>query len=88
MDEITLIQARTNINLMIEQLDQWNDKKPNDRLMKWKELLIESLLTNSELENEFKIARQRNSELEMKLLNLDKENKDLISQNEKLAQGL
>jgi len=86
LNEIMLMIAHSNINLMVEQLDQWNDKKPNDKLTIWKTKLVESEAVFRTLEKEFRITRQRTSELEIKLLELIKTNKELTEQNERLME--
>lgn len=88
MNELDLIIGRSNLNLIIEQLDQWNDKKPNEKLTFWKGKMLETELTFRHMENELRTSRQRNAELEAKFLELKQENQTLTDQNERLKQGV
>ena len=68
MNELDLIIAYSNINLMIEQLDQWNDKKPNKKLELLKSKLQASEETFRKLEQMYLQVSKNNSALSLKLI--------------------
>ena len=88
MDEIKRLLAYSNFGIVSEQLNQWNDKKPNPTIKSLLEMLLESELFFREMEEEFRISRQRNSEMETKVLILERELEEKTKTLEDWVNGL
>ena len=77
MNELDIIQGRAYLQLTIDQLNMWNDKKPNEKLVKLVGMAVHSLAQYNGLEKEMRLRRQRTADLELKALQLAEENKQM-----------
>ena len=88
MTDLQILISYSNLKTLYNQLEIWNDKKPTKEVETLLKYITEIDTTFRQLEKELITSLQRSRALEIEVLKLTQENKELTEINDKLKSGL
>ena len=88
MTDLQILISYSNLKTLYNQLEIWNDKKPTKEVEALLKYITEIDTNFRQMEKELIASLQRSRALEIEVLKLTQENKELTEINDKLKRGL